>query len=374
MKKTLIFILCLLLLCPLNSCSEDLTFRAEDIISESDLMTNQDQLTFVHISDTHRSSISLSPALYYLNHTPSSFGILTGDVMATHVMLDKIKQSEKPMLLIPGNHDAYTRYAYAVGQYGFRNHVLNRIGQNNRVVFGNTNENYWYQDFQKGEHTLRVIGIDQYEVESVREDPNSLNCVYSQSQMDWFVNLLENSEKCDGIIIAIHAGFGNKYVWSRDTDVTGSFISLYARDYDNSYDYQGLGIIKVIPDIVNAYQTGINLIGQKYSNTTEGDSLVVTTHFQGPHDNFIAYMGGHTHWDVVEPLLPYPKQLQVLIAYCGDGKGSEYNDLIKNTNNKNSYNFNVNIVDFKKRQLKIIRKGAKIKVNRTIRDSIVFNY
>lgn len=374
MRKMLNFLLCPLLACLLNSCSDDLTFRAEDVVLESDLAANQDQLTFVHISDVHRSNISLSPALYYLNHTPSSFGLLTGDVMATGGMLNEMKQSEKPMLLIPGNHDAYTWYAYSVGQYGFRTHVLNAIGQDQHVVFANSQDNYWYQDFRKGEYTLRVIGIDQYEVESVQEDPNSLNCVYSQSQIDWLVNLLENSGTCDGIIIAIHAGFGNKYVWSRDTSAADNFISLYVGNYENSYDYQGLGAIKIIPDIINAYQTGVNLTDRKYSNSSNGDTLTVTTHFQNPHNNFIAYMGGHAHWDAVEPLTPYPRQLLVLIAYCGNGTGSPYNDLIKNTNNKNSYNFNVNIIDFKKRQLKIIRKGANVKVDGTTRDSIVFNY
>ena len=375
MRKALYIFVSILLLHPLNSCSvEDLTFVAEDIVTESDLVDNPDQITFVHLSDTHRSSISLDPALYYLNNTPTRFGLLTGDVTATDQMLRAIRESEKPMLLIPGNHDAYPYYKYSVGQYGFRTRVLNYIEQNERVFFSNNHDNYWYKDYQKNGHTLRVIGIDQYEFESVQEDPNSLNCVYSQEQIDWFINLLEQSATCDGIIIAIHAGFGNRHVWNRDTSVTNDFISIYARDYDNSYDFQGLDIIKVIPDIINAYQTGVNLIAQEYRNTTHDDKLIVTTHFDGPHHNFIAYFGGHAHWDMVEHLTPYPQQLQVLIAYGGDGTGSKYNDLIKNTSNKNSYNFTVNVIDFNKRQLKIIRKGANVKVNGTTRDSIVISY
>ena len=151
-------------------------------------------------------------------------------------------------------------------------------------------------------------------------------------------------------------------------------FSIYAKKYDNSYDYYGSKNLTIIPDIINAYQTGVNLIGQKYSNYDGGEILTVTTHFQEAHDNFIAYMGGHTHWDMAEPLKFYPQQLQVLVAYCGNGTSSNYNDLIKNTNNKDFYNFNVNIIDLKKRQLKIIRKGANVKTDGNTRDSIIFNY
>ena len=203
MRKTLYLLLGLICLFPLNSCSiEDLTFKAEDILIESDLVSEPDQIAFVHLSDIHRSNISLEPSLYYINNTPAVFGILTGDVMATNYMLDEIRNSEKPMLLIPGNHDAYRFYEYSTGQAGFRTQVLNNIGQDQNVIFANDHDNYWYQDYQKDGHILRVIGIDQYECESVNEGPNSLICVYSQSQIDWLVNLLENSGHCDGIIIA----------------------------------------------------------------------------------------------------------------------------------------------------------------------------
>lgn len=378
LRKTLHSVLCLLLWLLWSSCSsENLTFNADDIVLESDLVLSQDQLVFVHISDVHRSNVSLSPALYYLNQTPSSFGILTGDVVATDAMLREIGQSVKPMLLIPGNHDAYKGHdVHAVGQYGFRNQVLNEIGQDEKVVFGSERNNYWYQDFHRGGYTLRVIGIDQFEFESVNANFNSKICLYSQSQIDWLINLLENSGSCDGIIIVIHCGFGNESVWSRDKNVSNDFITIYAKDIDWLYEYYGNRNIKIIPDIINAYQTGVNLTEQKYGNSDSGDKLTVTTHFKGSHDNFIAYMGGHAHCDIVEHLTPYPRQLQVLIAYCGDGTGtsSPCNDLIKGTNDRNSYNFNVNIIDFKKRQLKIIRKGANVKVDGTTRDSIVFNY
>ena len=74
----------------------------------------------------------------------------------------------------------------------------------------------------------------------------------------------------------------------------------------------------LIPDIVNAYQTGENLNDKRYPNSAVvKDTLTVTTNFQGPHDNFIAYFGGHLHWDVTETLPYNPRQLQMLLTYGG---------------------------------------------------------
>lgn len=374
MKKLLYILIGCVILPSIAGCAEKLSFHPEDVMNENDLSLGSGQMSFIHISDVHRSSASITPALYYLNHTPSSFALLTGDIMASDNMLKEIRESDKPMLLIPGNHDAYPFYAYSVGQARFRTQVLSAVKQGEKVIFANDQDNYWYQDYQKDGHTLRVIGIDQYEFESVNEGPNSLICVYSQPQIDWLIQLLENSGHCDGIIMAIHAGFGNGKVMNRDREVTNDFISIYAKGYETAYDYTGEKNIRMIPDIINAYQTGVNLTEQKYGNSSKGDSIVVSTHFKGSHQNFIAYMGGHLHFDIVEHLTDYPQQLLALIAYCGDGTGHEYNDLIKSTNNKNFYNFNVNIIDFKKRELKIIRKGANVKVDGTTRDSIVFRY
>ena len=104
------------------------------------------------------------------------------------------------------------------------------------------------------------------------------------------------------------------------------------------------------------------------------DKVTVTTDFQGAHDNFIAYFGGHAHWDMVEHLKDYPRQLLSLVAYGGYRTGSEFNDLIKSVNGPHSFTINMNIVDFKNRKLTIKRLGSIVKVDGTKREEISFSY
>lgn len=336
------------------------------------------EIEFVHLTDIHGSNISLEPAAYYLENSDAAFGLLTGDVLASEHICKKLLNLTKPFLLIPGNHDIYTVYNGAVGQKGFRTKVLDSIGQERYVSYGDRNSSYWYTDFYSDGHTLRVIGIDQYEIETVGHPNGTWNVhnLYSQKQVDWLVDVLDHSYEVDGIIFAIHNGFGNKNVGARDTTAAvNSFTSILACHYDDGYNYLGNGNVTLIPDIVNAYQTGENLNDKRYPNSViVKDTLTVTTNFQGPHDNFIAYFGGHLHWDVAETLPYYPRQLQVLLTYGGRNNSGKYDDLVRAFSDENFYAFNTCSVNFMRRELKLKRIGANLKTDGTLRDSIVFKY
>lgn len=337
------------------------------------------EIAFLHLSDIHASTASLAPAVYYLTGSDSNFALLTGDIMITDNVINTLKSSPKPCLLIPGNHDIYRVYARSVGQWAFRKTILNAIGQESYAHFADEAHNYWYSDFTQGGHTLRVIGIDQYEAQSVAHPIDSwdhIQNLYSQGQVNWFIDLLEHSADADGIIIAIHNGFGNDKVGVRDTTRTGPFTSILASTTTEGYGYYGTGNTLMIPDIVEAYITGNNLTGRKYPNSTVVcDTLTVTTHFTRPADNFIAYFGGHLHYDIAEPLPGYPRQLQILITECGKtGHTQGLDDAPKGKFGNPSYCFNLNTVNFIRRQLCIKRIGACHKIDGTLRDSIIFNF
>lgn len=340
------------------------------------LSLDDDEIAFVHVTDIHGGHVSLQLANYYLNETSAMFGLVTGDIISKPRTILRLSQTKKPFLCIPGNHDACRVYNGSVGEFGFRTYFLKAIGQEKNAIFSDNTCNYWYQDFECFNHTLRVIGLDQFQLQSIKQkdDDWSFQCVYTQEQIDWLIDLLEHSDTVDGIIIAIHCGFGNKDNGARDVTQTGDFTSLLASYDDKGYDYYGKYNTMMIPDIINAYQTGENLTEKKYMNSVVmKDTISVTTHFNRPSNNFIAYLGGHLHYDVVEHLPKYPRQLQVLLTYCGDGKSCEYDDLVRDGDTE-SYCFNVNIINFKKRELKLVRKGAHLKMDGTKRDSISFTY
>lgn len=329
-----------------------------------------DDISFIHITDTHGSDISLIPAIHYLRDLNCNFGIITGDILPTEAMLDSIKKSDVPILLVPGNHDIYEVY----GQIGFRTKVLDVVQEKANVVFGSKSANYWYKDISKNGLLLRVIGLDQYESQVNPSYLYNSSELTLRNQIDWFINILEHSYECDGIIVLMHCGFGNSIVGNRDTNNANDFISILAKNYYNGYDYYAVESSLLVPEIISAYKSGQNIHSKVFKKGYLSSDIIISTNFSGPHTNFVGYFGGHLHWDEVEYLNHYNKQLQVLMAYCGIGTGSHYNDLLKTNTGISSYNMNLNIINFKTKTLKIYRIGANQKIDGTSRDSILFNY
>jgi hypothetical protein len=352
------------------ACNNLETFEVEEYLDTEPILIPEDEIAFLNISDTHGSDRSLEPACGFLNMTDCSFGLLSGDIDATSEMKDMLLSCTKPFLMIPGNHDAYDDG----GEHKFRTRMLDPMQDINNVVFGAEQCNYWHRDFYKAGYSLRVIGIDQWQTDHYSHKERESPSILTQEQIDWFIQVLKDSYDFDGIIIMIHEGFGNAMVGQRDTNVTNDFISIYAKDYENGYDYSGVYNTLIIPDIVEAYLTGENLAAKEYMNANYLDKVTVTTDFQGPHDNFIAYFGGHAHWDMVEHLKDYPRQLQSLVAYGGYRTGSSLNDLVKTVNGEFSFTINLNMIDFKNRTITIKRLGSTVKVDGTKREQISFTY
>ena len=327
-------------------------------------------VSFMHISDTHGSSVSVIPMVEALNSTDCDFGIISGDILPDDYMMSWINRSVKPIFLIPGNHDAYDENGE--GQFGFRKNVNNNNKTIPNVVYGDAAGNYYYYDFNRDTLDFRVIALDQFEVDVMGKGTH-YDVAMTQKQYDWFIQVLENSYSLDGFIVVIHDGFGNQQIGQRNIDNTNKFISTLARDFYNAYDFNGGANPLIIPDIIEAYMTGVNITKEAYASGYEAFPIEITTHFKGPHRNFIAYFGGHLHWDEVEYLNSHPNQLLVLIAYGGVGTMSNYNDLIKTATGVSSYNINYNVVDFEKKKFTIHRLGAKETISGVVRDSIAFD-
>lgn len=338
---------------------------------------NDRRMGFLHISDTHSVDVTLQPALEILNNDPTySFMILTGDFLPTEEMMQEVLASEKPVFIIPGNHDSWDVGSTnnALGQSGFREQVLNRLYPNGEVNFGDDVANYYYVDVAQNGCTIRVIGLDLYEIETVGGlIANSV--IFSQKQIDWLIDVLETSGDKDGVIILTHNGFGNARSNPRDDSYINEFVSINAYMFYDTYNYFGTGDADLVPSIVEAYMTGENLTDSEFYNGYRLDKIYVTTNFTEPHNNFIAHYGGHIHFDVVEHLSWHPNQLMCIVAYGGRGNGGrEYNDLIKTDTGEDSYTINASNINFTTHEHKIVRLGSKKKIDGTLRQSILFNF
>lgn len=339
--------------------------------------TNDRRMSFLHISDTHSVDVTLQPALEILNSDPTySFMILTGDFLPTETMMQEVLASEKPVFIIPGNHDSWDEgtTANAYGQSGFREQVLNRLYPNGEVNFGDDVANYFYADVTQNGCTIRVIGLDLYEIETVGNFMKN-SVIFSQKQIDWLIDVLKTSGDKDGVIILTHNGFGNARSNPRDDNYINEFVSINAYTFPDTYNYFGLGDADMVPSIVEAYMSGENLTDTTFYGGYQLQTINVTTNFDGPHDNFIAHYGGHIHFDVVEHLSWHPRQLMSIIAYGGRGNGGrDYNDLIKTDTGEDSYTINASNINFTTHEHKIVRLGSKKKIDGTLRQSILFSF
>lgn len=343
--------------------------------------SNDSCMSFLHISDTHSVDVTLQPALEILNSDPTySFMILTGDFLPTETMMQEVLASEKPVFIIPGNHDSWNEenVTYSYGQQGFREQVLNRLYPNGEVNFGDDTANFFYADVTQNGCTIRVIGLDLYDFANMGRPIVMNSVVFSQKQIDWLIGVLEDSGDKDGVIIMTHNGFGNSQQNTRDQNYVNEFISINAYSWWDTYNYFGDGDAILIPTIVEAYMTGNNLTDAQFKSGHKinkvSQMINVTTHFNEPHNNFIAFYGGHIHFDVVEYLSEFPNQLMSIIAYGGRGKGNEWNDLIKTNSGEDSYTINASNINFTTHEHKIVRLGSKKKDDGTLRESILFNF
>jgi hypothetical protein len=365
--RNIIFVICSVFF--LVSCNDDNAAAVQNDLQNVKTVNKAD-VSFLHISDTHGSSISISPMISILNSSDCDFGIITGDVLLNSSMMSYIHNSEKPIFLVPGNHDAYD---VPNGQISFRNN-LEYLHKKKIVQYGNDESNYYYADILRNGKTTRVIGLDQYEIDKVGR-AGTYDVVMSQSQIDWFIDLLTHSYDVNGLVVLIHNGMGNSAIGRRNVDNRNSFISTLSYNYA-SYLWYGSGNPLMIPEIINAYITGVNIKDKHYSSGYEGETITITTSFEGEHHNFVGYFGGHVHWDLCEYLPDYPKQLQILMCFSGFGTGKymdvDYNDIIKSNSGEDSYNINLNVIDYQMKSLNIYRLGARKLCTGGTRDSINF--
>lgn len=317
---------------------------------------------FIHLSDTHSSTISIDAANSFCLKNHCDFAILTGDVLPNTNLLKSISSAPIDYLIIPGNHDADKHDG--LGQYGFRSSFLNKLKTS--VVYPDVTNNYWYKDYEKYGKRLRIIGLDQFELDSYGS-PSGLLALMTQKQIDWLLSILKDSGSMDGIIVLIHMGFGDALKGQRDTSNHNEFISEFANKYNNSYDFYGPEDPYLIPEIIDAYTKGESI--DKTYNKGGDYEIIVKADFSGQSNNFIGYYGGHLHWDEIEYLNDFPTQLQCLIAFCGSGIGSKCNDLVKTDY---PYLFNVVEIDFGHKTMKITREGASLTSSGKKRKSIDF--
>ena len=178
------------------------------------LGTTKKRFNFIHFTDNHGDTKLTGNVIRYLNAMPElDMAINTGDMLASNftsskAVITQMANSGKPILPVLGNHDVGN--SSTVNLCGTHAEVYNSlIKPFNDKGWITTTENYWYKDFP--DDKIRLIAL--YEFESPLDlDPTDSSKyrvfrgrrVYSQTQINWLIGLLQGTPTDYHLIMLVH--------------------------------------------------------------------------------------------------------------------------------------------------------------------------
>lgn len=254
-------------------------------------------LVLAHISDVHNDPSAYTRYITFLNANTDicNAGIVSGDLVDAGVawMYEEMVGCEEnlsegaTLIKCVGNHE--------------------RQGMTSAEVYSalhldtNTGKNYYYIDY--AEQKIRVICLDQYDVDSSDSSIAQATAHYTQTQINWLISTLKDAAQNEyAVIIVYHScneigfpeynesGFCQDRTYSMHSSPTSGTI---------------------IADIVNAWQNGI-AIDATYEVSDISDTLIVNDTF-AEAGTFICYICGHEHIDYIGYFKKYPKQLVCIV-------------------------------------------------------------
>lgn len=397
------------------------------------------KVSFLHISDTHGATAGLNKCIELLStdnslsyllvsgdlqtYSTNSSGVFTIDdntlkavvgilppiekeveengVTTTELVEDtKVEcltdidlQGTNKMLYVAGNHDrfdtAYKPMSYYIGDVGLdskANHTRRWMHylMGNSVNWGAGNNNkdgsYWYKDITTEGKTVRVIGVDQY----VYASPKNLS-YYSQTQVNWLLDLLYNTPSDYCILIMMHEppmhnpNTDSVLMQPNENDTTEErnqklFVSELFSDF---HGRSGMIDYNLLPRIMKGYLHSENMSFTyqesfyELGSTTVKNVLVTKDFTNNEPAYFLGFVCGHAHGDCVGylPNEDWSDQLMMCvpsgdssIAYSSrddllwkinSGKGTRY------ASDEPSYRINKLTIDFTAKTLTIERIGNK---------------
>lgn len=325
------------------------------------------RFAFLHSSDTHGDTVRHDHVVEYFNYKKYLDAlVVTGDMHANNFrdsvdwFVNTINKVNRDILPVIGNHDVGN--SQQVANCGSHQQVYERLIQPFEQYGIITNgKNYWYKDYDQ--YNIRIIAIYEYDNEDI--NPNNTdwyltfrgNKIFSQDQINWFVNTLNNTPADYHVIVLTHLSpFGDyseiEYIdeWTDSDKKTSGIVS------------QSYVIGNPIGDIIDAWCNGTS-INRSYSFDGWASYLtpiVANFNFSGRGTGiFVGYFHGHYHRDAIVRLKNYPNQHAVRIACTSaDSVRVRREDLNRTQGTKSEDAFNIVSVDTSDRTVYIVRVGA----------------
>lgn len=368
---------------------------------------------FLHISDPHGKINAMKKCNEMMgNESDIQFTFITGDITeygyingVKEEFGESLDEMSGKLLLLTGNHDTYDNKwtGGAPNQKKTTAFIKSKLGNN--VEWGDETgvASYWHKDFQISESSkLRVIAIDQYEIDRVRHPGEyTYYTEYSQGQIDWLISLLTELNDGDYFIIALH----QPPLWSSISEdpyaiakrSSNLFVSELFTNYGNQFDGTTGEAVEpkgnLLPEIVKAFNNKEHLV-MDYNNwggsESDPDIELDVDFADAPNATFLFYLCGHNHCDIADYLPDesstndgdWSDQLMLCVTAADqfvnwsaqDDLGGMVGGSVPNTPfNAQLYRINEVVLDFDNKTIIVNRIGAKNTAGGRYRDYIVFN-
>ncbi len=339
-------------------------FKIEDKISES-----SSNIFFAHFSDMHSDIPRYENVIKLIEYFKAEFAIHTGDTVCWD-MLDNYaflaegaNACNVPIYNCIGNHDT------TCGDRKIPNEELHKllITSIKNPIQAEYERGYYYVDFEG--KRLRLIVLNCYDFDNPADDRRGVYS-FSQQQCEWLVRVLKESKgKEYAVIIAAHEGD----VVEPNSNDYGFCQRFYPHPWGKGTSHRPL-----IAEIIDAFKHGKPLhIDHVWACTKQ--EVKIDDAFEG-NGEFICYLGGHFHSDLVGYLPEYPDQLSIHIPSSAcfpagyHNIGEELSDLprIPDTVTEDCINFYG--INRTKKTISIVRVGATVNDLMKKRQALVLNY
>lgn len=324
---------------------------------------------FGHISDCHGDVARLENCFEFCDYIGADALLGTGDmIMYQSSNLNSFQEviaaaHQTPYLFCTGNHEVQGG-EYLESKFADNMSVL--VQQQGYLASSGvvTNECYYYKDFDSKK--IRVIALDYY---------NGNGTSLGQSQINWFIATLASTPAGYGVIILIHSPEDRVII-----DVEHSKFRQKHRVIDYQEDGYYVGN-RPIRNIVDAFIEKVAFTDQ-FSDG--GITVTINADFTNVESGveFICYACGHRHEDWIGVYNGSTNRqlcLDITAGTCwyGGAENPAYanqEDLPRGTEGVCQDAFNIYAIDRVNKSVKIVRIGANITEDFSLRDYMIIPY
>lgn len=322
------------------------------------------QFCLLLAGDSHNDSTRMNNMVEFLNNIDAfDAGIMLGDMSGNEFSdpitnyTNALSSTQKPFLTVLGNHDVVgaTSDSDLYTKYGDCFQYANLAS--GEAVSGKC---YYYKDFAT--YKIRVIVMMQYDL------TYSGNLCYGQEQIDWLIDILNDTPSDYGVIIAEHTNPSRHMIYNLDASITSS--TWYQSNYAPT-NMDG----DPVPDIVNAWINGTTL-SQSYDYTFENppSALSVSADFSARgNGEFITYIGGHWHMNVLGSPTGFANQFDYHVPAAGLSAALQ-GDMPRRGGTVSEDSLNVLSIDRDKKMVKVFQIGAHYTKDAVNRQYFKYNY